>query len=75
MTNIKSITAVNTNKGWAVCQLNDDGSELYVIPEVYEPAYTKEHAEMAAQSLLRHLELGGRTYAKPLPAGVTILKS
>ena len=74
MNNIKSITPVNTNKGWAVCQLNDDGTELFVIPEVYEPAYTREHAQLAADSLRHHLESGGRTYAKPLPAGVTVLK-
>lgn len=75
MNNIVSITAVNTTMGWAVCQRNADGTELFVIPEVYEPPYTMEHAQLAANSLSHHLENGGRTYAKPLPAGVSVVKS
>lgn len=72
MNNIKSITTVNTSNGWAVCQSNDDGTELFVIPDVFEPRYTPAQAQLAANSLSHHLENGGRTYAKPLPAGVSI---
>lgn len=74
MNNILSITTVNTSKGWAVRQSNNDGTELFVIPEVYEPAYSMAQAQLAADSLRHHLEKGGRTYAKPLPAGVSVLK-
>ncbi len=72
MSNVKSITTVNTTNGWAVCQTNDDGTTLYVMPEVYEPKYTAETAHSAAETLKRHLDAGGRSYAKPLPAGVSI---
>ncbi len=73
MNNVKSVAAVNTTRGWAVCQSNSDGTELYVIPEVYEPQYSMEHAKLEAEALKEHLESGGKTYAKPLPPGVNVL--
>ncbi len=73
MNHIKSVTAVNTNRGWAVRQSNDDGTELFVMAEVFELPYSKQHAELEATALMRHLESGGRSYAKPLPAGVQVL--
>lgn len=73
MNDVKSITAVNTTSGWAVCQSNNDGTQLFVIPDIFEPPYSMEKAQLAAESLKHHLENGGRTYAKPLPAGVRVL--
>jgi hypothetical protein len=69
----KSIGAVKTSNGWAVCQTNNDGSMLYVFPEVYEPRFSEVHAQHAAEMLQRHIELGGRSYAKALPEGVMLL--
>ncbi|HEY5993651.1 MAG TPA: hypothetical protein VIU46_03525 [Gallionellaceae bacterium] len=73
MNNVKSITTVNTSSGWAVRQINNDGTELYVIPDIFEPQYSMEHAQLAAESLKHHLESGGTTYAKPLPSSVRIV--
>ncbi len=73
MTDFKSIAPINTSNGWAVCQTNDDGTQLFVLPEVYEPKFSPERAQLEADMLKRHIELGGRTYAKPLPAGVQVL--
>ncbi len=73
MKDVKSITAVNTTSGWAVCQSNSDGTQLFVIPEAYEPRLTQATAETAATLLQQHMEAGGRTYAKPLPAGVRVV--
>ncbi len=74
MSNVKSITTVQTSNGWAVCQSNSDGTELYVLPDVFEPRYSEAQAHLAAESLKHHLESGGKTYAKPLPAGVSVVK-
>jgi len=68
-----TITPVQTSNGWAVCQHNSDGTDLFVIPEVFEPQYTQEHARLEAETLKHHLEKGGATYAKPLPSGVRVL--
>ncbi len=73
MNGVTSITTVNTSSGLAVRQINGDGSELFVLPEIYEPRYSKEQAEKVAESLKHHLDAGGKTYAKPLPAGVKVL--
>lgn len=73
MSNFKSVTPVNTSNGWAVCQTNDDGTELFVLPDIFEPRYSKEQAQLAANNLKHHIEAGGRTYAKPLPPGVSVL--
>ena len=73
MSNFKSVTAVNTTNGWAVCQTNDDGTELFVLPDIFEPKLTEEHAQQAANYLRIHLEGGGKTYAKPLPDGVNVV--
>ncbi len=73
MSNVKSITTVNTSNGWAVCQSNADGTQLYVLPDVFEPRYSEAQAHLAAESLKHHLEQGGKTYAKPLPAGVQLM--
>ncbi len=73
MSDFKSIIPVNTSNGWMVCQTNNDGTRLYVFPEVYEPKYSEVHAQLEADMLKRHIELGGRTYAKPLPDGVQLL--
>ncbi len=73
MPQVKSVAPVNTTNGWAVCQSNDDGSELFVLPDIFEPRYSQEKAEAAAEALKHHLETGGRTYAKPLPPGVQVL--
>jgi hypothetical protein len=73
MNNVKSITVVNTTSGWAVCQSNADGTQLFVLPDVIEPRYTKEHAQLAADTLRHHVEGGGKSYAKPLPAGVLVV--
>ncbi len=73
MSEFKSIKAVNTSNGWMVCQTNNDGSLLFVYPEVYEPRFSEARATTEADMLKRHIELGGRTYAKPLPAGVQVL--
>ncbi len=73
MGDIQSISPVNTSNGWAVCQTNNDGTRLFVLPEVYEPRFSQERAQTEADMLRRHIELGGRTYAKPLPASVQIL--
>ncbi len=73
MSDFKSIGAVNTSNGWAVCQTNNDGTQLFVLPEVYEPKFSQERAHTEAEMLKRHIELGGRTYAKPLPTGIQVL--
>ncbi len=73
MAEFKTISPVNTSNGWAVCQTNNDGTQLFVLPEVYEPRFSQERATTEADMLKRHIELGGRTYAKPLPAGIQLL--
>lgn len=73
MNDVKSITAVNTNIGWAVRQINNDGTELFILPDIFEPRFSMEHAQLAAESLKFHLEAGGKTYAKPLPANVQVI--
>ncbi len=73
MSDFKTISAVNTSNGWAVCQINNDGSQLFVLPEVYEPRFSQERAITEVDMLKRHIELGGKTYAKPLPAGIQLL--
>ncbi len=73
MNHVRSVTPVNTNKGWAVCQSNDDGSELFVMAEVFETPYTMQHAKLEADALKKHLESGGKTYARPLPSGVKVV--
>ncbi len=73
MSDFKSISPVNTSNGWAVCQTNNDGTQLFILPEVYEPRFSEARAETEADMLKHHIELGGRTYAKPLPAGVKLL--
>jgi len=73
MPHAQSITPVNTNKGWAVCQHNDDGTDLFLFPEVYEPHYSQADAKLAAEHLRQHLDRGGHSYAKPLPPGVQVL--
>lgn len=75
MTTIKSITAVNTTNGWAARQRNTDGTELFVICEGAGQRYTMHQAQMAADSLRRHIANGGETYAAQLPAGVRVVKS
>lgn len=73
MNNVRSITTVNTTNGWAVCQTNSDGTALFIMHEVYETPYTEEHARVEAEALKEHLESGGKSYAKPLPPGVSVL--
>ncbi len=73
MGNYRSINIVNTTNGWAVRQSNDDGSELYVLPDIFEPRFSEQHAQIAADDLKRHLDAGGRSYAKALPAGVQLI--
>lgn len=73
MNDFKTISTVNTSNGWVVCQTNDDGTRLYVYPEVFEPRFSEAHAQHAAEMLKRHIELGGRTYAKPLPDSIQLL--
>jgi hypothetical protein len=73
MSDVQSIKAVNTTRGWAVCQSNSDGTELFVMPDVFEPRFSQDHAEHAAELLRHHLETGGKTYAKPLPTGVNLV--
>ena len=76
MSTVKSITQVNTTSGWAARQRNTDNTELFVV---CDPAsghrYTMHQAQVAADSLRRHLSDGGESYAEPLPVGVRVLKS
>lgn len=74
MDSINSITTVNTSNGWAVRQVNPDGTELFILPDIFEPKYSEAHAQLVAESLRHHMENGGKTYAKPLPAGVNVEK-
>lgn len=62
---IKSITTVNIKNGWCARQRNTDGTELFVCAEAGQ-RYTMHQAQMAAESLRRHLANGGETYAKAL---------
>ena len=67
---IKSITTINTAAGWIVRQRNKDGTELFIGCEGAGQRYTMHQAEMAADSLRRHIATGGDTYAvEPTPAG------
>lgn len=76
MNAIKSITTVNTTAGWAARQRNTDGTELFVVCDLASgQRYTMHQAQVAGDSLRRHLANGGETYAEPLPAGVRVLKS
>ena len=63
---IKSITVVNTAKGWAVRQRDTDGSERFVFAE---SRFTLHQAQYAADSLRRHISNGGESYAEPLTDG------
>lgn len=76
MNTIKSITTVNTTAGWAARQRNTDGTELFVVCDpASNQRYTMAQAQVARDSLSRHLANGGETYAEPLPAGVRVIKS
>ncbi len=76
MNNVKSITTANTTAGWAARQRNTDGTELFVVCDVASgQRYTMHQAQIAADSLHRHIANGGDTYAEPLPAGVRVVKS
>lgn len=73
MSNFKSIDIVNTSNGWAVRQVNEDGTVLFILPDIFEPRFSQEHAQTAAEDLKRHLDGGGETYAKALPPGVSMV--
>lgn len=75
MSSIKSISVVNTSIGWAARQRNVDGSELFVFATSPGQRYTMHEAQCAADSLRRHVQNGGETYAEPLPSSARVLKS
>lgn len=56
---IKSIMPVQVFGGWDVRQRNQDGTELFL-----NACYTLAQAQVAADSLRRHLANGGETYAQ-----------
>ena len=56
---IKSIMPVQVSGGWDVRQRNADGSELFL-----NATYTLAQAQVAADSLRRHLANDGETYAQ-----------